>query len=148
MTKIVKELIKAAEEAVEWMKEATCPNELNSVLRTLQSAIEKAKNEEKNKIRTGYLLLIEHRDGRKRITATVECPENYISRVGWASAGVEASVMYSEEVKDLNWARDDLRVLLPDERWRAGGMDWSDTSKEDLIAAMKAIAESINNHRQ
>jgi hypothetical protein len=147
MTKTVKELVMAAEEAAGWVEGLTLPNELNPSLHRLQAAINGVKAEEKASIRTGYLHLIEHADGRMRITATVETAENYFSRAGWKSAGVEATITYSEEVNDLKWARDDLRVLLPDERWGGQGMEWSESAKEDLVAAMRTVAESVNNHR-
>lgn len=147
MKKTVKELVLAAEEAVGWVEGLTLPNELNPSLHRLQAAINSVKAEEKTSIRTGYLHLIEHADGRMRITATVESRENYFSRAGWKSAGVEAAIIYSEEVSDLKWARDDLRVILPDERYGGQGMEWSESSKEELIDAMRTVAESVNNHR-
>lgn len=147
MTKAVKELVQAAQQAAMWMEAATCPNELNLQLRELEAAIKKVKDEEKTGIRTGYLHLVELADGRRRITATVESRENYFSRAGWAPVGIEASITYSEEVNDLTWARDDLRTLLPEERWGGQGMQWSDSPRHELIAAMQAVAESVNNHR-
>src|SRR5262245_3346287 len=110
MTKAVKELVQAAEEAVSCGGGLTRAKELTPKLHRLQSAIRKVRDEEKAGIRTGFLHLIELADGRKRITATVESRENYFSRAGWAPAGIEASITYSEEVKDLEWARDDLRT--------------------------------------
>lgn len=147
MTKTVKELVCAAENAVVWMEAATCPNELNPDLQRLQAAIKKIKDEDRTGIRTGYLLLVELADGRRRITATVEAADKYLSRAGWKSTGIEAEVIHWEEVNDLKWARDDLKTLLPEEPWGGQGMEWSDSSREDLIAAMRTVAESVNNHR-
>lgn len=144
MNKILKELLSAARWAVEWMKGATLPNEANPTLERLEAAIRKAEQSEKAEIRTGYLLLVELADGRRRITATVATPDEYMARTGWSQLDVQAEVAYSEEVKDLTWARDDLKVLLPDARWTAAGMQWSDFPREDLIAAMCTIAESVN----
>lgn len=147
MKKAVKELVQAAEEAIGWVKDLTLPNELNPSFHRLQAAIDQVKGADKTEIETGYLLLIEIPDGRRRITATVSPPEGYLSRAGWKAAGHKGEVVYSEEVNDLEWARDDLPTILPDEKWGAKGMRWSETSKEDLIAAMQTVAESVNNHR-
>jgi hypothetical protein len=146
MTKTIKELVQAAEAAVAWMEDATCPNEVNSVARALRTAIQNVKDSDKTGIRTGYLLLVELPSGLRRVTITVAPPDQYIKRAGWSHLGTGAEVTYSEEVNDLTWARDDLKTILPDEKWSGAGMEWSDLPKDDLLAAMKTVAESVNNH--
>lgn len=147
MNKALRELLEAAKKAVAWMEEATCPNEVNTVARRLQAAIERVEPEQKPAIKTGHLLLLELPSGKRRITATVASPDQYIKRAGWSPLDTGADVAYSEEVNNLEWARDDLKTLLPDQRWSGAGMVWSDLPKEDLIAAMKTVADSVNNHR-
>jgi len=147
MNKAVKELVEAAKEAIVWMKEATCPNEVNTVARGLEAATQRVIDADKTSIRTGYLLLVELPSGLRRITITVAPPDQYIKRAGWSSLGTGAEVTYSEEVNNLEWARDDLKTILPDEKWSGAGMEWSNLVRENLIAAMREVAGSVNNHR-
>ena len=139
MNKTIKELISAAKGAAEWMREATPPNELNRPLRTLEAAIKRADELREEQKSSGYLLLLELADGRKRITATVESGDKYLSRAGWAALGVEAEVTYSAEVPDLDHARETLRTVLQEEQWRGQGMTWAELSRKDLLAAIKKV---------
>jgi hypothetical protein len=143
MSRAMSDLIDAAEEAAVWMEEATVPNEVNSTLRKLQSAIKKGKKHLESQKRSGHLVLIELGDGRRRITATVESGDKYLSRSGIASLGVDAEVIYSAAVGDLEEARRALKETLEKEEWAGHGMTWCELSRDDLVAAIKAVAESV-----
>jgi hypothetical protein len=143
MSKAIKDLVGAAKSAAEWMRKATPPGELNKPLRTLETAIKKAEQSQETEKSSGYLLLVELSDGRKRITATVESADKYPSRTGWASLGVEAEVTYSAEVSDLEQARETLRAVLQEEQWSGQGMTWTELSRKDLIAAIKKVIAII-----
>jgi hypothetical protein len=143
MSRAMSDLIDAAEEAATWMKDATAPNEVNGVLRKLQSAIKKAKKDLESQKRSGYLVLVELGDGRRRITATVESGNKYLSRSGIASLGIDAEVVYSAEVGDLEEARRGLKEALEKQEWAGHGMTWSELSRQDLIAAIQVVAESV-----
>lgn len=143
MSKAIKELIGAAKDAARWMKGATVPNELNNPLRRLETAIKRAEQSQENGKSSGYLLLLELSDGRKRITATVESGDKYLSRSGWAALGVDAEVTYCAEVPDLEQAREALRAVLQDEQWAGQGMTWSDLSSRDLITAIKKVEKIV-----
>jgi hypothetical protein len=144
MSKAIKDLISAAKGGAEWMRKATPPGELNKPLRTLEAAIKKAEQSQETEKSSGCLLLLELSDGRKRITATVESADKYLSRAGWAALGVEAEVTYSAEVPDLEQARETLRAVLQEEQWRGQGMTWTELSRKDLIAAIKKVVSIVN----
>ncbi len=145
MNKSIRELISAAKGAAEWMQKATPPGELNRPLRILESAIKKAEQVREEEKTSGYLLLLELGDGRKRITVTVETADRYLSRAGWAALGVDADVTYSAEVPDLDHARETLRTVLQEEQWRGQGMTWtSELSRRDLIEAIKKVDAICN----
>jgi hypothetical protein len=147
MSKAIKELIGAAKSAARWMREATPPGELNKPLRTLEAAIKRAEQSRETQRSSGSLLLLELPDGRKRITATVESADKYLSRAGWNALGVEAEVAYSAEVPDLEQARETLRAVLQEEQWRGQGMTWTDLSEKDLITAIKKVVAVVNKER-
>lgn len=145
VTKTTRELVDAADEAVIWIEGAALPNEPDPAHR-LRTAVEKVRIEDKTGIRTGYLLLIERADGLRRITATVASGGEYISRTGWAALGVDAEVVHEAEVNNLKWARDDLKTIFESEQWTSHGMLWSDMPREELIAAIQTVAESVNKN--
>jgi hypothetical protein len=145
MNKTVKELVRAAKRAAVWMKDATTPNEINKPLALLVAAIQKAEQEQEAGNRSGYLVLVELGDGRKRITATVETGDKYLSRSGMASMGVDAEVTYSAEVGDLDQARETLRTVLQQEQWSGQGMTWAELSRQDLIAVIKNVSAIVNS---
>ena len=137
------DLIEAAEEAAIWMQEATVPNEVNGALRKLQKISRRAKKHLESQKRSGYLVLVELGDGRSRITATVESGEKYLSRSGIASLGVDAEVIYSAEIGDLEEGRRKLKERLDQEEWAGHGMTWCQLPREALIAIIKEVAESV-----
>lgn len=147
MNKAIKDLIGAAKEAVKWMKEATVPNEVNGPMRRLQKEIKRVEQLQEAEKPSGYLLLLERGDGKKRITATIESDGKYLSRVGWAALGVDAEVTYSAEVSDLDQARESLKTVLPKEQWFGQGMTWSESSRRDLIAAIKKVKAIVNRNK-
>jgi hypothetical protein len=145
MSKTTKELISAAKDSADWMRKATPPGELNRPLRVLESAIKKAEQQREEEKASGYLLLIELGDGRKRITVTVETPERYPSRAGWAQLDFDFDITYSAEVPDLDHARETLRTVLQEEQWRGQGMTWTaELSRGDLKTAIDKVATICN----
>lgn len=147
MNRAIKDLIDAAKGAAKWMREATPPGELNRPLRVLDTAIKKAEQLKKEEEKTsGYLLVLQRGDGLRRITATVETGEKYISRVGWAALGVDAEVVHAAEVPNLERAREALKTVLQEKRYRGQGMEWTETPKQDLIAAIKKVRAIVNSH--
>jgi hypothetical protein len=148
MTKAVKDLIDAAEAAVVWWYGDDISDDPGCVIVQLHNAVQKLKARGETDIRTGYLVLVELSDGRKRITATVESGDKYLSRSGIASLGVDAEVVYSAEVEDLDQAREGLRIILKQEQWAGHGMTWCESPREELIAAIQTVAEGVNNHKE
>lgn len=147
MNKTIRDLISAAKNASRWMREATPPGELNRPLRTLDAAIKKAEHLREEEKTSGYLLVLQRGDGLRRITATVETGEKYISRVGWAALGVDAEVVYAAEVPNLAHAREALKTVLQEKRYRGQGMEWTETPKQDLVAAIKKVKAIVNGAR-
>jgi hypothetical protein len=145
MNKAIKDLIATAKEASRWIKDATPPGELNKLPRKLDAAIKRAEQLGGEKS-SGHLLLLQRGDGLRRITATVETGDKYLSRVGWTALGVEAEVIYAAEVSDLEWARETLKTMMPDGH-RGQGMEWAETPKADLIATIKKVKAIVNNGR-
>lgn len=145
MNKTIKDLISAAKDASKWMQGATPPGELNKPLRALTAAIRKAEQlKGQEEIPSGYLLLLQRGDGLRRITATVETGEKYLSRVGWAALGVDAEVIYAAEIPNLERARETLKAVLREKRYRGQGMEWTETPKQDLIAVIKKVKAVVN----
>jgi hypothetical protein len=144
MNKATRELISAAENTVRFMESFTTPrsDEFNAVCNNLKDAVIKVKTEEK---RPGSLVLVELGDGRRRITATVETADKYLSRAGWKNLHVQATIVYSQEVPDLESARKALkRTLKLDTNTRGQGMDWCQLSRADLTAVITKVVNEVS----
>lgn len=136
--KTIDELIAAAKEALRWIWQAKLPNESNATHLRLGKAV-KAVEDEMGKSEQGFMLLVESEKGR-RITVTVESGENYLSRTGWESLGVNASILYERKIDDIAEAREALKKCARGEKFSGHGMMWSSTPASTLIEIMDRVA--------
>jgi hypothetical protein len=139
----VQELLAAAKEAAQWIYKAMMPNEVNEAHRRLWRAI-KAVETELNDEQPGYLLILEKPNKGRRITATVECGDRYLSRTGWEALGTDVSVIYERKVNSLEKAREELKQRGKSERFTASGMKWTDTDTSTLTKLVDAAADQAN----
>jgi hypothetical protein len=136
--KSVQELLDRTKEAAAWIHKNSDKGETKDMLRRLWSAVRSIEGEF-GEDRAGFALLVEVPKRGRRITITVEEPNRYLSRVGWESAGVDAEVTYSREVKSITAARERLRQSCPNEHFSATGMEWSQTPPKALMKAIDTL---------
>jgi len=140
--KAFKNLLSAAEDAAEWIRENKLPNEAVPALRVLEAAIKEARALKEQARSYGNLLLVEQ-NGLRRITITVESKDRYTSRAGWKKLGVKANVPYAQPVRDLEFAREVLKEQCPDLPFSGAGMRWTDRSREELKAVIDKVAKIV-----